>query len=240
MTPTTADPAALRPVTLQVTVTGCGTADLIGALSQVITDLNDARTNAAGRVGAEVTYRFDLTDRHPRCRHCLRAIVAADDGRWSDETRDPFYCPKSLGFNHVPHTAADLSPQTQTQTQVPAPVSAPLSLGQATSAAALAEEREVQIALRDLCAAIRSDLPAATVVVLDDSDQGDWAVVYEVRDADGEDLAEDWDDPDDIAATLYGNRNYLWAPYLVQGTALDRRNPCRAEIVIDTVLADLA
>ena len=102
-----------------------------------------------------------------------------------------------------------------------------------------AEELEVLETLRDLCAAARAAFPPAATIVLDDSDQGDGAVLRALRDAFGNDIpgTELWDDGDEYARLLHANRNYVWKPFLAAGSSLDRHNPCSCIIAIDPVLA---
>jgi hypothetical protein len=59
-----------------------------------------ASRDYSGAVGAYSDFMADLlTD---ACKHCQRPIRPIDDGRWADDTRDPFYCPHAINFRHAP------------------------------------------------------------------------------------------------------------------------------------------
>lgn len=114
------------------------------------------------------------------------------------------------------------------------------ALNAATEGSIAAEEKEVKIALKLMCLRAKIVFPGAEFIVLDDSDQGEWATVMDVQDAEGDGLTEGyWDDGDMYASHLYDSRVDVWKKYLKEDTWGGRRNPSRGILVIEKVLEDL-
>jgi hypothetical protein len=93
-------------------------------------------------------------------------------------------------------------------------------------------------ALRGMAMEAREMYPDAAFCVLEDSDQGSWAWWTEIKDAEGNVLADDIEDDNGWASNLADNTRLDVNHLVADDTHYDRKNPWqRVHIDIDKVLA---